>query len=119
MNRPIHSVIAGTLLFVLLALGDFLPFWMPDMDEMLWLTSAALLLVVWAGFVMLEKGGDERELVHRMNAGRVAYLSGLGVLSLGLVVQGFAHAIDPWLLYALGTMVISKLIARVYSDNYL
>ncbi|MFM2374442.1 MAG: hypothetical protein RLZZ234_437 [Candidatus Parcubacteria bacterium] len=119
MNRPIHGGTAAVLVFVLLALGDFLPFWMPNMNEMIWLTIAALLLVVWAGFVMLENGGDERELAHRMNAGRVAYLAGLGVLTLGLVVQGFAHAIDPWLLYALGAMVVSKLVARMYSERYL
>ncbi len=119
MNRPIHIVIAGLLIVVLLALGDALPFWMPNMDQMLALTIAAVLIVLWAGFVMLEKGGDERELSHRMNAGRVAYLAGLGVLAVGLVVEGFAHAIDPWLLIALGVMVVAKLGARFYSDRYL
>jgi hypothetical protein len=118
MNRPIHLIVALIVVFMLLALGDALPFWMPTMNEMVALTGATCLLTVWAGFVLLESRGDEREMVHRMDAGRVAYLAGLGVLMLALVQQGFAHAIDPWILVALGVMVVSKIAARHYFEWY-
>ncbi len=119
MKNYIQIITAGIIVVLLLALADLLPFWMPNMAQMFALTIASVLLLVWAGFVMYEKGGDERELVHRMNAGRVAYLSGLGVLTLALIVQGLSHAIDPWILGALGAMVVTKLIARTYAEKYL
>jgi hypothetical protein len=117
-NNTIQVVIALVLVVLLLALADLIPFWMPDMAEMLVLLGASTLLLVWAGFVMYEKSGDERELTHRMNAGRVAYLSGIGTLTVALIVQGLAHAIDPWIAVTLGVMVVSKLGARIFADKY-
>lgn len=119
MNNTIQIGVAVVLVVLLLTLADLVPFLMPNMGQMIVLTVVAVLLLVWAGFVMYEKSGDERELVHRMNAGRVAYLSGLGFLTLALVVQGFVHAIDPWVAGALGVMVVSKLAARTYAEKYL
>ncbi len=88
------------------------------MNEMVVLLIVSVLLLVWASFVMFEQVGDEREAVHRMNAGRVAYLCGIGVLTLGLVVQGFAHTIDPWITVALAVMVVSKLSAYLYAAKF-
>ncbi len=117
-NNTIEIVVALVLVVLLLALADLIPFWMPDMAQMLALLGACSLLLIWAGFVMYEKSGDERELQHRMNAGRVAYLSGIGTLTLALIIQGLSHAIDPWIAVTLGVMVISKLCARLFADTY-
>lgn len=117
-NNTIQISVALVLVALLLTLADLIPFWMPDMAQMLVLLVACTLLLVWAGFVMYEKNGDERELAHRMNAGRVAYLSGVGILTVALIAQGLAHAIDPWIAVALGVMVVSKLGARLYIDTY-
>jgi hypothetical protein len=116
-NNVVQIVVALVIIFFLLALGDFLPFWMPNMNEMLALLIVTLLMLVWSGFVMYEKAIDEREVMLRMYAGRIAYLSGIGVLLLALIVQGFAHAIDPWIMLALAVMVVSKLFARLYLDR--
>ncbi len=116
-NNALQIVVALVLAFFLLALGDFLPFWMPDMDEMIILLVVTLLLLVWAGFVMYEKAVDEREVMLRMNAGRVSYLAGIATLTIALVIQGFAHVIDPWIILTLCVMVISKLVARLYLDR--
>ena len=67
---------------------------------------------------MREQAHDEREMAHRMHAGRAAYLSGIVVLTVALVVQGLGHHIDPWIALALGMMVVVKLISRLYSDTY-
>jgi len=78
---------------------------------------AAALLAVFAGAVIAEKGGDEREVQHRMHAGRAAFLSGIALLTLALLYQGFTHAIDPWVPLTLFVMVLAKLSARWYSDR--
>jgi len=80
MNNLRGEIILGGILVVLLVL--FLnPFeiWMPDMATM---TMVAMLLVafgVFAAFVVKEKARDEREEIHRMRAGRIAFLSGAAV----------------------------------------
>lgn len=117
MNKTyIHITVAATITFALLALADLLPFWMPMMGEMLALLLVVILLILWAGFVMQETAHDEREVILKMHAGRVAYLSGLGILMLALIVQGLAHDIDPWIALALATMVVSKLLTRLYLE---
>lgn len=116
-NKALNIFIAVALVLLLVLLSDLTP-WMPPMAAMTTLLAVSVLLAVFAGFVMHEKGGDEREIVHRMNAGRIAYLSGIGMLTIALIVQGFAHAIDPWILVTLGIMVLAKIASRFYSDEY-
>lgn len=116
-NKSIQIFVALLIVFFLLALGDYLPFWMPNMNEMIVLLVVTLCMLAWASFVMFEKAIDEREVMLRMHAGRIAYLSGIGVLLVALIVQGFAHAIDPWVMLTLGTMVVTKLGARLYFDR--
>ena len=117
MNKNyLHSGVAIVLAFFLLTLADLVPFWMPMMGEMTALLLVVILLLVWAGFVMQETAHDEREVLLKMKSGRVAYLSGLGVLMVALVVQGFAHAIDPWIAVALVVMVVAKLFTRHYEE---
>ena len=117
MNKKyLHILVAGVLAFFLLTLADLVPFWMPMMGEMMVLLLVVILLLVWAGFVMQETAHDEREVLLKMKSGRVAYLSGLGVLMLALVMQGIQHAIDPWIAVTLAVMVITKLATRLYEE---
>ena len=117
MNKKyLHITVAGILAFFLLALADLIPFWMPMMGELIALLIVVILLLVWAGFVMQEVAHDEREVLLKMKSGRIAYLSGLGVLMLALVVQGFTHAIDPWIAIALAVMVLAKLFSRLLEE---
>ena len=117
-NKLLYIGTAVFLLGLLTLLSDPFMLWMPAEAQMVALLAAAVLVAVWAGFVMYEKADDEREALHTMHAGRVAYLSGIAVLTLALVFEGFAHAIDPWISLALGVMVVSKLGARLYSERY-
>ena len=118
VNKFCHIGTAIVLVGLLTLLSDPFMLWMPSVAQTTVLLGAAVLACVWAGFVMYERSNDEREAFHKMHAGRVAYLSGIAVLTVALVVQGFAHAIDPWISAALGAMVISKLVARSYSERY-
>ena len=115
-NTYIQISVALILTFFLLTLADFVPFWMPMMGEMTALVLVTSLLIVWAGFVIQEKAHDEREVILKMKAGRVAYVSGLGVLMVALVVQGVQHSIDPWIAIALAVMVVSKLLTRLFIE---
>ena len=117
-NKSIHLITATVLIILLTLLSDPFMLWMPGIAQMMILLGAAILACVWAGFVMYERISDERDFIHRMNAGRMAYLSGIAVLTIALVVQGFQHNIDPWISFSLGVMVIVKLGSRFYSDKY-
>ncbi len=117
MNKSqIHILIGVVLAFFLLTLADLVPFWMPMMGEMVALLVVVVLMLVWVGFIMQEKAKDEREVLLKMKSGRMAYLSGLGVLTIALIVQGMAHDIDPWVAGALAAMVVSKLLTRLFLE---
>ncbi len=115
-NKIFHIATAVTLVVLLILLTDPFMLWMPAQAQMPALLGAAVLVCLWAGFVMYEQANDEREVVHKMQAGRVAYLAGIAVLTIALIYQGFHHAIDPWVTAALGVMVVSKLGARLFSE---
>ena len=117
-NKSVQISVALALVVFLGLLTDPFMLWMPPMAGMALLLCATALLCVWGGFVMHEKAHDEREIIHRMYAGRSAYLSGIAVLTCALIVQGLVHHIDPWVALALGVMVVSKLVSRFYSDKY-
>ena len=117
-NNLLTLITAGVLLPLLVLLSDPFMLWMPAGAQMAALLLATVLVCLWAGFVLHERPADEREALHAMQAGRIAYLSGIAVLTLALLVQGFAHTLDPWVLSALGVMVVAKLVARLYIDRY-
>jgi hypothetical protein len=118
MNTFLSVAIVVLMIILLFTLTDPFMYWMPDLAQMIALTLAAALVCVWAGFVMREHSGDEREIVHRMYAGRSAYLSGIAILTLALLVQGIQHAIDPWVPASLAAMILAKFLTRLYTDRH-
>ena len=119
MNNILSVSIVGLMAILLFTLTDPFMYWMPGATQMAALTVSAVLMCVWAGFVIREGNGDERDLLHRMYAGRAAYLSGVAILTLALLVQGLHHAIDPWVPLSLGGMVLAKILTRLYTDRNL
>ncbi len=89
---------------------------MPDMTLMALQVGVLAVFCMLAVFVLRERAKDEREVSHRALAGRVAFLAGSAVLVLGIITEGMAHAVDPWLVLALVVMVITKMATRVYGD---
>lgn len=118
MNNILSFIILSLLAVVLFTLVDPFMYWMPSVVQMGALTFAAVLLVAWVAFVLREASGDEREVQLRAHAGRAAYLSGVGVLTVALLVQGLQHTIDPWIPLTLIVMIVAKLGARLYGDRY-
>jgi hypothetical protein len=94
-------------------------FWMPDMMVVGMLVVALVLFGVFASFILREEERDERDAQHRTLAGRNAFLIGAAILSLGIGVEGYRHAVDPWLVVALIAMLLTKIATRIWSDRNL
>lgn len=111
-------VTVGIIVITILLLNPF-NFWMPDMMVVGMLVAALVLFGVFASFILRERISDEREALHRTLSGRNAFLAGSAILMVGLVVQGYEHAVDPFLVVTLITMIVVKIGTRIWSDRNL
>ena len=116
-NLHVEALTSIALVGLAVLLLNPFHFWMPDMMLMAMLALTLVVFALFAIFILREKIQDERDTVHRMLSGRVAFLVGSALLTIGIVVQGMQHAVDVWLVVVLVAMVLSKLIARIYSDS--
>ncbi len=116
-----HKEISSTIALVVVAILLLNPFhfWMPDMVVICMLASILALFGLFASFVLRETVIDERDSQHRTLAGRNAFLAGSGVLTVAIVVQGYTHSVDPWIVSALIVMVVVKIGSRIWSDKNL
>lgn len=117
-NLEESIVTLGLIVIAILLLNPF-HFWMPDMMVMSMLACALVLFGIFASFILREKSIDERDAQHRTLAGRNAFLAGSATLILGIIVQGYSHAVDAWLVVALIVMVVTKIGTRMWSDRNL
>ena len=92
-------------------------FWMPEMMVMAMFAVTFIVFALFAIFVLREKAQDEREVAHRMLSGRVAFLVGSALLTLGIIAQSLNHNVDAWLVVTLVAMILSKIVARIYGDS--
>lgn len=113
----IITEIISAVLVVAIAIGFFTSssLYMPMTLSSILITTLVLVFVVFAALVWKENPADEREAYHAMKTGRAAFLMGVGALVLGIIVQFLEHEIDPWLIFALCTMVVTKIILLAYS----
>lgn len=106
-------------LLLLCVLGSFLTskqLRMPMNVQTLLVIGLIMLFLIFAGLLWKERARDEREELHRERAGRLSFLVGLAVLVVAVVIQSFQYEIDPWLIYAIIAMLLSKIVARLYSQ---
>lgn len=108
------ALILIILLIVLLNPGDFL---MLSMNQMLVTSAVVVVFAVFSILIWRERGGDERDHLHRLLADRVGYLLGSVVLVVAIIVQSFSHGLDPWLPVVLGALVIGKVVALMHGKN--
>jgi uncharacterized membrane protein len=113
----IELIISVAFVLLLILLLNPFNFWMPTSVQMMLIALVVIVFALFASFVWREKARDEREEYHKMTAGRIGYLAGIAILVLGVVVQAFSHTLDPWLVSALGVMVVTKIAALVYSRS--
>lgn len=116
MQNNINQEIAVSVILIILLILFLNPFGflMPTTLFMMMVLALIVTFVIFASFMWKEHARDERESLHIMMAGRMAFLAGAALLVIGIVVQSFSHEIDVWLVLALGTMIFAKIIGLIY-----
>ena len=89
-------------------------FWMPTSFHMMLIGLLLAGVGLFALFIWRQKPVDEREELHLMIESRMAYLTGVLVLAICLIIQSFMHSVDPSVIIALGAMFIVKTIASIW-----
>ena len=107
-------IVSGVLIILLILFLNPFGFWMPTAMLMMMVLGLALAFALFASFVWRENHRDEREGLHKMMAGRIAFLVGTALLTLGIIVQSFNHELDPWLVFTLAGMIVAKAISLIY-----
>lgn len=110
-----ETLVAGVLIVVLFLVLNPSGVLMLSMMQMSLVIALAVLVVLFAGMIWKETSADEREELHRLRAGRYGYLAGLAVGVIGVIIQAVRHAVDPWLIYTLGIMILAKVCAHVFN----
>lgn len=118
-NNIKETIVTFALILLAILLLNPFRFWMPNMMVICMLAITLGLFGIFASFILRENVADEREETHRTLAGRNAFLSGAGILTLGIVIQGYTHTVDPWLVTALIVMILVKIGTRIWSDKNL
>ena len=114
-NNLLQEVsISGILIILLVLFLNPFGFWMPTALLMMMVLGLVVAFALFASFVWRENHRDEREGFHKMMAGRIAYLTGTALLTLGIIVQSFGHEIDLWLVLILCAMILAKIIGLIY-----
>lgn len=106
-------IAAAAVVILAMLLVDPLNLWMPSGIQMTLLIFLILAFTFFAIFVWGEKGRDEREEKHIMQAGRMAFLSGASIITIGIIYQSFQHNLDLWLVIALVVMVVAKIAGLI------
>jgi putative flippase GtrA len=112
----LQELIVSIVLVVLLSLcANPFGLWMPDAVVTMIIVGLVVAFGIFSSFIWRETAADERESLHRMLAGRLAFLVGAGVLLLGIIVQSLNHNVDSWLVYSLVAMIFAKTGGFIYS----
>lgn len=112
-SEIITTIVLLIVLFLFLRPSGLL---MPDSAQLMLTLFFLIFYMIFASLFWKERSKDERENFHRLNAGRLSFLIGSGVLAIGIFSQSLRHDIDPWLVYSLIAMLITKAVSRIYSQ---
>ena len=110
-------ILAVGIIGILFLLANSNRLLMPSNIETMLQVLFIILFLGFAALIWRERAKDEREELHRLRAGRISFLVGSASLVIGIVYQASSLMdIDPWLLFTLVAMIVSKLVSRMYSD---
>lgn len=87
---------------------------MPDTVNTMLMLSLIIGFLLFVALIWREQASDERDNLHIQKSGRLSFFVGATILVMGIVYQAIHHDIDPWLLYSLSAMVVTKLASRVF-----
>jgi hypothetical protein len=117
MLRENLSEIATVIAFLIILVLFLNPFgfWMPEPLTYMMIVAVVVVFALFAGLVLKNSTRDEREAAHQMKAGRIGYLSGVGVLVLAIAIEGVVlKEVDSWLVIALAVMVLARICTAWY-----
>ncbi len=115
-NNFLQEIVVSLVLVVLLVLFlNPFKFWMPNAILIMMVSILIIVFALFASFIWRENSKDEREGLHKMMAGRVAFLVGTATLVVAIILQSFKHELDFWLVLTLGIMILAKIIGLMYS----
>lgn len=107
-------LVSGTLIvLIVLFLNPFM-FWMPSAVHMMMVAGLVVIFSLFASFVWREGHRDEREAFHKLVAGRIAFLTGTALLTIGIIVESLRQNVDPWLVFVLSGMIAAKVFTLIY-----
>ncbi|HEX7724541.1 MAG TPA: hypothetical protein VF438_02275 [Candidatus Paceibacterota bacterium] len=114
------SEIGLAVIVIVIAALFWNPYWMPMGAVYVALICFGLVLGSYVVFIWRERGGDEREVLIRQVAGRIAYISAFSILALGIIWQALMNTtVDPWLVAAFILSVMAKTAGYIYGkDKY-
>lgn len=117
-NKNLKEIIISVLLIIIaiLILNPFY-FWMPGLMQITILAAVFVLFGIYASFIIREKVEDEREELHRMLAGRNAFLAGSAVLIIAMIYEAYTYMVDKWIVIALIVMILTKILTRFWTDK--
>ncbi|MBP9719207.1 MAG: hypothetical protein KBD46_01965 [Candidatus Levybacteria bacterium] len=110
-------LLSSVILLLLLIFLNPLNIFMPPTIVMVLVLILLILFSIFGALVWKEKPHDEREVLLSQKAGRVAFLTGMTVLVIGITYQEYHHTLDPWLIYALVAMILGKVIGYWHAQN--
>jgi len=107
-------IVSGVLITLLILFLNPFELWMPPILLMMMVLGLVVVFCLFASFIWRENAKDEREGLHKMIAGRIAFLSGTATLVVAIIIQSFGHELDAWLVVTLGVMILAKIIGLLY-----
>ena len=107
-------IISVVLIVLLILFLNPFELWMPPVLLMMMVLGLVMAFALFASFIWRENSRDEREGLHKMMAGRFAFLAGTASLVIGIIVQSFRHELDFWLVLTLGIMILAKITGLIY-----
>ncbi|MBP6979870.1 hypothetical protein KBB41_02395 [Candidatus Curtissbacteria bacterium] len=115
--KNISEIIVGlAVVIILVVFLNPTKLLMPVSVNLMLILCLVLVFLAFVGLIWKEKSVDERDGLHIQKSGRLSFLVGSTVLVIGVVVQSYRHEIDPWLIYGLTAMILTKLVARIFHN---
>ncbi|MDH5533895.1 MAG: hypothetical protein OEX81_05740 [Candidatus Pacebacteria bacterium] len=106
--------ISVVLIIILISFLQVSQLIMPMSVEFSLIVFLIILFLAYTTTIWKEIPRDEREEQHQLKAGRMSFLIGAGILTMGAIYQLSQHEVDPWLISALIIMILVKVISRIY-----
>jgi uncharacterized membrane protein len=109
-----ETIISIVLIALLVFFLNPLELMMPQSMHVIMIPLLVVLFIVFAGVLWKETSGDERENLHKFIASRFAYFAAIATLVIGIVMQSFQKAIDPWLIITICVALLAKIAGLIY-----